>query len=285
MSEIAIGVAGLVMALLAAFLAYRQNRAGQRLAMRELASNLALDVRINGGPAEQIVWIVPDHPSADHYITDLEIELFNKGTKTIDDVRVLIDAPNSMYLPGFPRSERSDSSIIDFSRSECSDLNDRRTRVTYKISSIHRGVRLNLTDIISIPSNSRLKSTVHVTTKDGIEGAVTWGAVFGYRMQVFVLAKDIPPISFEFDTLTFQKSDDALRYLYDETAARDALISAVREGKEARSAQLLFVTPTPIDAPPEVAGQLARVSASGAQVGQATYYPDVGYLPFDKVPE
>jgi hypothetical protein len=286
--ELYLTIAGVVLAFITlvaglwvARVAYRQAKPSQSVAQRELGSGPKMHMSFNGTEHPCFAWIVPWDADI-KYLVDFEIRIANTGDKSLDDVFVILEVSSDLYPDDFPRKFDNSAKVLE---AECvSDPIDgtQKTKVIYKVNTVAPDTGNSFQDFFLVGGTSRFKIETPVTTKDGINATVVTELLVGFKIDIAVVARDVPPIKRTLQALFLKPDDVLLQHLYKDDKFADEIIDLARAGGEFQEAVVLTIDqpqhPHPAF-PEELASKFARVRLADAKRCSATYFSAAGFLP------
>jgi hypothetical protein len=282
--EIVIGLAALFVAIYGILLAYRQNAPAQALAKRELEGGHKFSLAFNRTDVSHIAWILPWEKYDRAFILEFEISLMNEDSTDLEDVFIILEIPSDMYAPDMPRLFRKELRIVNMDQYVDPVTGREFTRRTFKFDVIQPNVRVLVTDFIWMRNSSRVRSSVRATAKDGVEVEVAYQFILGREINLLVVAKDVRPYRRQLSIFSFDHDDAMLNNLKgNPVLALDQAVKAGIDWNKGQKARLFMVDDpdlSPNEFPPEARDRVAKVSLRDVPNRMATFYPDMGYLPF-----
>jgi hypothetical protein len=212
---------------------------------------------------------------------DLEIQVRNTGTKTLEDVFIVLEISSSLYPSEGLRKVDGAARLLKVEHVADPIDGKEMTRVTYRVDSIHPQVTMVMKDFLLLRNSSRIRSDVPVTTKDGGRGKVRWEAIIGYELVVTVMARDIPAIRRDLQLFSFDLNDPLVA---DVSQAENALARLRELGSTGTPVSAtLFVLRRPEypakGVPVELERLVARCRLDKAERWDVSYFSELGYLP------
>ena len=277
MEAILAGV-GVLVAAIIGVLTLRQSRATQKLAERDLQTGPKLEVVVNRSRAQETVWVIP-WPEGRRCIVDLEIIVRNTGNATLYDVVVVIETPDSIYGSQIPRRGDSRAKLLKMKHAADKLPSGPHVQVVYTAEKIHPSLNMAFNDFLIFGGPTRIRSDVTATAKDGVDVTIEYTMVYGYPLKVSVVARDVPPVSYDMTLAAFDIHDPLVQRVIDPSSdpVDDGSLDFGRE----RTAHVLVVRepehPAP-EVPSEVASMFMRARMSAARAYPARYTPNVGYM-------
>jgi hypothetical protein len=284
--EIAIGLAALFATLYGIRLAYRQNAPAQILAKRALEGGHKFSLAFNRTDVSHIVWVLPWAKYDRAFILEFEVSLFNEDTTDLEDVFLILEIPSDMYAPDMPRAFHNELRIVNVEQYIDPVTGREFTRRTFKFDVIQPNVRVLVTDFIWMRNSSRVRSSVRATARDGVDVEVAYQFILAREINLLVVAKDVRPYRRQLRIFSFDHDDPMLDNLKGDPAlALDKAVAANIDWAKGEKARLFMVDAPnlkPDEFPPEAWDRIAKVSLRGMSYRMATFYPDMGYLPWLK---